>query len=229
MELKIKKHIKSFVLRTGKLTSGQQKALDNHSSEYCISYSNSYLNFGDIFGNTNPIIIDIGFGMGHSFVKQVYESKEYNFVGVEVYPAGIGAAISGFVMNDSSNVKVIQHDAVEVLSNMVPENSIAKIQLLYPDPWHKKRHHKRRIVSASFLSFCHAALSQDGILQIVTDWEPYAEHIKAVISSSPYFNLVEEGVIDFSSSPDIYNTSFAKKAVAKGHVINNILAKKINS
>ena len=228
MESNIKKKIKSFVLRSGKLTPGQKNAIENYSGNYCLSFTGQELNFSKVFANDNPVIMDIGFGMGHALCAQALEHENFNFIGVEVYPAGVGALIASLSKHNVKNVKIIQYDAVEILSSMVRPHSLAKIQLLYPDPWPKKRHHKRRIVSQEFLNLCAKSLDENALLQVVTDWEPYAEHILNQIRQNEYFNI---SPLDAKNLPwpDVHITSFAKKAILKRHVINNIVAERIKS
>lgn len=228
MESNIKKKIKSFVLRSGKLTAGQKNAMENYSGNYCLDFTGQELNFSEIFANDNPVIMDIGFGMGHALCAQALENEGFNFIGVEVYPAGVGALIASLSKHNVKNVKIIQYDAVEILSSMVAPHSLAKIQLLYPDPWPKKRHHKRRIVSQEFLNLCAKSLEKDGLLQVVTDWEPYAEHILNQIEQNMCFNIATANAENLPW-PDVNITSFAKKAILKKHVINNIVAKLIKS
>lgn len=215
-------------MRSGKLTPGQKNAMENYSEHYCLKLTSQELNFSEIFNNNNPVIMDIGFGMGHALCAQALENENFNFIGVEVYPAGVGALIRSLSKHNVQNVKIIQHDAVEILSSMVIPDSLAKIQLLYPDPWPKKRHHKRRILSQEFLNLCAMSLKEKGLLQVVTDWEPYAEHILNQIEQNMCFNISTANTKSVPW-PDVHITSFAKKAIMKKHVINNIVVEKIKS
>ena len=223
----IKKTIKSFVVRTGKLTNGQKKALEDFSLRYCLDFADSEIDFSNIFIKDQPVIIDIGFGMGHALAAQAKDNPNFNFLGIDVYPAGVGSLVSQLNNYDVDNVKIIQHDAVEVLSKMIKISSVDKIQLLYPDPWPKKRHHKRRIISRDFINMAASILKENGIVQIVTDWENYAEYINGIVTGCDNFSFCNQG--NSLCWPDFMITSYAKKAIEKKHTINNIIIKKINN
>ena len=154
--------IRSFVLRQGRLTNAQQHALDNYWLHYGIDFSHDYLDFEKIFGNTAPVTLEIGFGNGDSLLEQACEVPQRNFIGIEVHRPGVGHLLHRIQQENINNLRVINHDAVEVLKLQIPENSLDRVQLFFPDPWHKKRHHKRRILQNSFIELIRTRLVNGG-------------------------------------------------------------------
>lgn len=218
--------IKSYVIRGGKLTKRQSAALQHHAARYLIPYQERPIDTW--FDNDQPIICDIGFGMGHALIEQALANPDKNFLGIEVYPAGVGSVVAACHEHDCKNLRIVQHDAVAVLQNMVMHQRFAKVQLLYPDPWPKKRHHKRRIIRPSFIQVVIQALSIDGFFQVVTDWRPYADEIRNVMLDTPLVAVTSLDE-DATSWPDMLSTSFARKGLAKGHSISNLVYQKPNS
>ncbi|MBT4885375.1 MAG: tRNA (guanosine(46)-N7)-methyltransferase TrmB [Legionellales bacterium] len=221
----IHKEVKSYVIRASKLTKNQNKALQDYSEKFCIDYGSQRL--ADIFTNNNNIVCDIGFGMASNLIDQALLHDDFNYLGIEVYPPGVGSALASIARNGCENIKIIEHDAIEVLNNMIADDSFIKVQLLYPDPWPKKRHHKRRIVSPSFLNLVARVLKSGGVFQVITDWDPYAEHIKALLVTDLRFVIASEA--DFAptlmSWPNPIGTAYAKKGINKGHTISNLIYK----
>ncbi len=177
------RRIKSFVLREGRLTTGQEKALREHWSTYGIEYTGELLDFSKIFGNTNPVTVEIGFGMGQSLVEMAKNCPNINFLGIEVHTPGVGACISSLVEQGVTNLRVMHHDAVEVFKNCIPLESVSTLQLFFPDPWHKARHHKRRIVKPEFLDLIIPHLCIGGKIHMATDWQNYAEEMLEILSN----------------------------------------------
>ena len=217
--------IKSYVIRGGKLTKRQSAALQHHADRYLIPYQEQPIETW--FDNDHPIICDIGFGMGHAFVEQALANPGINFLGVEVYPAGVGSVIAACNEHSCTNIRIIQYDAIAVLRDMVVAQSFAKVQLLYPDPWPKKRHHKRRIIRPSFIQEVVRVLPSGGFFQVVTDWQPYADEIKTVMGVyKPQLSMATLPDEEATCGPDILRTAFARKGLAKGHQISNLVYQK---
>ncbi|ORT52090.1 tRNA (guanine-N7)-methyltransferase [Vibrio sp. qd031] len=192
---KLIRKVRSFVRREGRLTKGQQKALDECWPTMGIDYQEQLLVWKEVFGNDNPVVLEIGFGMGASLVEMAKAAPNKNFIGIEVHSPGVGACLSSAQEAGVTNLRVMCHDAVEVFANMIPESSLATVQLFFPDPWHKKRHHKRRIVQLGFAEMVRSKLQlETGIFHMATDWENYAEHMIEIMEQAPgYANIATEG------------------------------------
>ena len=218
-ELREKYHrpIRSFVLRTGRLTVSQQRALDNHWQTYGIDYSDKLLDLAAIFGNNAPITLEIGFGNGESLLKQAIDNPERNFLGIEVHTPGVGLLIAGAQKAEISNLRVMRHDAIEVLNNQLPEGALDRVQLFFPDPWHKKRHHKRRILQDDFVESIRKHLRIGGHFHMATDWENYAEHMLENMQQQIHFSNVA-GEEHFVSPKGLRpETKFERRGLKLGH------------
>ncbi|ATZ93416.1 MULTISPECIES: tRNA (guanosine(46)-N7)-methyltransferase TrmB [Dickeya] len=184
------RRIRSFVRRQGRLTKGQQQALDDFWPVMGVEYQNEALDFARLFGRDAPVVLEIGFGMGASLVTMAQQHPEQNFIGIEVHVPGVGACLGAAQEAGVDNLRVMCHDAVEVLERMIPDGSLAMVQLFFPDPWHKARHNKRRIVQVPFAELVRSKLAVGGVFHMATDWEPYAQHMLEVMSSlAGYRNL----------------------------------------
>ncbi len=213
-EIKSKRTIRSFVLRQGRLTKGQEQALTNLWPLFGIEYhSNSPI----CFDENKPVVLEIGFGMGASLVEMARNAPDKNFLGIEVHKPGVGACLMAIEENQLSNLKVMCHDAVEVLENMIPNDSLDKVQIFFPDPWHKARHNKRRIIQPQFVQLIRQKLKEGGILHLATDWQNYAEHMLEVLTEAEGFeNLSATG--DYIPRPeDRPITKFEKRGQNLGH------------
>lgn len=222
------RQIKSFVLRQGRLTKGQERALSEHWSSAGIDYqADRQLKMTDLFGRSAPTTLEIGFGMGASLVTMAEQSPERNFIGIEVHLPGVGACLMAMAQQDITNLRVINHDAVEVLENMIPDNSLDTVQIFFPDPWHKARHNKRRIIQAPFVQLLRKKLSIDGILHLATDWQDYAEHMLSVLSNAEGLqNLSLQG--NYIPRPDSRpETKFEKRGKNLGHGVWDLQFKKV--
>lgn len=209
--------IRSFVRREGRLTKGQDQAILDSWPTMGIDFEQKKLDWLAVFGNANPVVLEIGFGMGASLVEMAKNAPEINFVGIEVHTPGVGACLMAARDAKVTNLRVICHDAVEVFLHMLQEQSIDVVQLFFPDPWHKKRHHKRRIVQAEFAQMLRTKLKIGGIFHMATDWENYAEHMIEVMNAAPgYKNTAHEG--DFIARPeDRPLTKFEARGHRLGH------------
>jgi len=211
--------IRSYVRRAGRMTASQEKALQELWPRYGIEYGTAELNFADSFVNDAPCTFEIGFGNGDTLVQQAAENPDRNFIGVEVHEPGVGHCLIAANQAGVENLRLIVHDAIEVLQQQIPARSLARINLYFPDPWPKKRHHKRRIVQHGFLQLCADRLIPDGALHIATDWENYAEHIDETLADSDLFSLGERRVHDGDQPLDRPSTKFEQRGLKKGHRI----------
>lgn len=212
------RQIRSFVLRQGRLTKGQELAITKFWPLFGIDYDESRrLDFTQLFANQNPVTLEIGFGMGASLVEMATQAPNENFVGIEVHRPGVGACLMAVEQQNINNVRVMCHDAVEVLQNMIGDNSLDKVQIFFPDPWHKAKHNKRRIIQPDFVRLLTEKLKVGGVLHLATDWHHYAEHMLDVLqSSSNLTNLaVDNGYIPRPDSRPL--TKFEKRGLNLGH------------
>lgn len=176
-----KRAIRSFVLRQGRLTPGQEKALEEDWPAYGLSLSEELLDLAAVFGNDHPVHLEIGFGMGDSLASQADQNPAINYLGVEVHRPGVGHLLMLLRDRELDNVRVFAEDSVPVLNQCIPDGSLDRVQIFFPDPWPKKRHHKRRIVQRDFVSLLKRKLSAGGMIHFATDWVPYAEDVEAQI------------------------------------------------
>lgn len=224
-ELK-RRRIRSFVIRSGRMTTGQQKAYDQGWPEYGLTVDQGILDFEALFGRECPRVLEIGFGMGKSLAQMAAQEPDTGFVGVEVHPPGIGGLLLEMEQHNVSNVRMYCHDAVEVLEHCIPESSLDRVQLFFPDPWHKKRHHKRRLVQPKFVDLIRTRLKVGGVFHMATDWENYAEHMMKVMSAAPgYQNVMDAG--EYAPRPDSRPvTKFEKRGERLGHGVWDLLFKR---
>ena len=186
-EVKYLRKIQSFVRRSGRISKAQSIGLNELWHDYGVDLNEKKLDFNKLFLSKNNVTLEVGFGNGDSLLEMAIDQPNQNFLGIEVYEAGVGRLINEANKNKLSNLKIIKDDAVEVLTNNILDDSISHFQLFFPDPWHKKKHHKRRIVQISFLDLLSKKLKKDGVVHIATDWENYAEHIMELLESHSHF------------------------------------------
>lgn len=177
--------IRSFVKREGRLTKGQAAALERTWPRMGLTYEQGLLELDTVFGRQAPTVLEIGFGMGKSLVAMAKAAPDKNFIGIEVHRPGVGACLMDAEEANLTNLRVYEHDAVEVLRDCIADNSLATVQVFFPDPWHKKRHHKRRLIQPEFVEALRKKLAIGGVLHLATDWENYAEHMLEVMSTAP--------------------------------------------
>ncbi|HSG52019.1 MAG TPA: tRNA (guanosine(46)-N7)-methyltransferase TrmB [Rheinheimera sp.] len=218
--------IRSFVLREGRLTKGQQHALDTYWADYGLNYQPTALALPEVFGRTAPVVLEIGFGMGKSLVQMAKAAPEKDFIGIEVHRPGVGACLSEAVAQGVKNLKVFEHDAVEVLEHTIADNSLDTVQLFFPDPWHKKRHHKRRIVQAEFVQLLRRKLKPGGVFHMATDWENYAEHmLEVMLAAEGFSNLsADNSYIERPEHRPL--TKFEQRGQRLGHGVWDLMFKK---
>lgn len=180
--------IRSYVLRAGRMGTGQQRALAELGPRYVLPYAAQPLDFAAVFGRTAPVVLEIGFGMGDATAQVAAAAPERDLLGVEVHEPGVGALLRQIGERGLENVRILRHDAVEVLREMIPPASLAGVHVWFPDPWHKKRHHKRRLIQPAFVELVASRLAPGGYLHCATDWQPYAEQMLEVLSASSLAN-----------------------------------------
>lgn len=176
-----KRKVRSFVLRTGRLSNFQRDMMNAHWNFYGLEYQSQFFDFPTIYGNHNPVILEIGFGMGKSLVEMAEQNPDKNYLGIEVHTPGVGACIAYAVEKKVKNLRVICHDATEILRDCIETESLSGLQLFFPDPWHKAKHHKRRIVQPHFINTIMQKLKSQGFIHMATDWQNYAEHMLEVL------------------------------------------------
>ncbi len=219
--------IRSFVKREGRLTSGQQNALDTQWPLFGIDYSETALNLTELFGREADTVLEIGFGNGDSLWQMAMANPGRNYLGIEVHRPGVGHLLHLVDDSGCTNIRVSNHDAVEVLEHQIPDNSLSRLQLFFPDPWHKKKHHKRRIVQNTFIQLVAKKLKPGGVFHLATDWENYAEHMLEVLNhSSAFKNLSSDG--DFVPRPDERPiTKFETRGHRLGHGVWDLMFEKV--
>jgi tRNA (guanine-N7-)-methyltransferase len=181
-----------------------------------VEYSQAPLQFETLFGRTAPVVLEIGFGNGDTLVEQARETPEWNFLGIEVHEPGVGHCLLKADQAGIRNLRIISHDAIEVLSHQLPMGSLSRVNLYFPDPWPKKRHHKRRIVQAAFLDLVAASLRPGGTLHIATDWANYAEHIDVVLAAHPDFECAERREHQGDRALERPQTKFERRGLRHG-------------
>jgi tRNA (guanine-N7-)-methyltransferase len=218
--------VRSYVLRGGRLTEGQKRALEQLWPEYGVDLAEGSLEFDQLFGNTRPVVLDIGFGSGESTLKLAEMRPDENFLGVEVHPPGVGHLLLNLRKRDIKNVKVVCADAVALLQSHIADQQLQGMCLFFPDPWPKKRHHKRRIVQASFIDLLENKMRPGGFLHMATDWTPYAEHMLEVIEPRIAFkNCSPSG--DYCSRPEWRAmTKYERRGQRLGHQVHDMIFEK---
>jgi tRNA (guanine-N7-)-methyltransferase len=211
--------VRSFVRRAGRITSAQRRAFDDLWPRYGLEFSAIPLDLQRAFGRPAERVLEIGFGDGESLVQQAAGNPELDYLGIEVHRPGVGHCLLQAEAQGIGNVRLISHDAIEVLKQQLPDRSLRRINLYFPDPWPKKRHHKRRLVQADFLKLAAGKLEQGGALHIATDWDNYAEHIDEVVAGSDEFLVRERRVHDGDRPLDRPTTKFERRGLALGHRI----------
>lgn len=220
--------VRSFVKREGRLTKGQAASLEKCWPTMGLEHQQGLLDFTEVFGNSNEVVLEIGFGMGKSLVEMAKNNPQQNFIGIEVHRPGVGACLMDADEQDITNLRVFEHDAVEILADCIADGSLAKLQLFFPDPWHKKRHHKRRIVQLEFAEKIRQKLKVGGVFHMATDWENYAEHMLEVMSAAPgYKNQSQSN--DYVPRPDFRPlTKFEQRGHRLGHGVWDLMFERIS-
>lgn len=218
--------IKSYVVRSGRMTPGQEKAFQKLWSLYGVEASDQLLDFQQLYGRQAPVILEIGFGMGDSLIEMAAQHPQNNYLGIEVHKPGVGRLLGKVSEQALTNLRVMQFDAIEVLKNQIPDASLSAVYLFFPDPWHKKRHQKRRIVQDSFVQLIRQKLTIHGQFHMATDWEHYASQMLDCMKQAPGFkNCASDG--EYIPRPEYRPvTKFERRGERLGHGVWDILFKK---
>lgn len=217
--------IRSFVLRQGHLSTAQENAIEEGAPHWGLPYTPHFLDIKQSFGRSAPTILEIGFGMGHATATIAKAHPQYNYLGVEVHTPGVGALYQLIKKEEITNIRIIQHDAVEVLENMLAPNSLSGIHIFFPDPWPKKRHHKRRLIQPDFVRLLASRLEIGGYLHLATDWEDYAQQMLEVLRAELQ---LQNTAADFAEKPDYRPlTKFEQRGLKLGHGIWDLVFRRI--
>ncbi|NLQ18088.1 tRNA (guanosine(46)-N7)-methyltransferase TrmB [Marinomonas sp. M1K-6] len=225
----IKRTIRSFVVRGGRMTEGQQKHYDNNWAIYGLALADGRIDYATVFGRQSDVVLEVGFGMGASLVEMAKNAPEKDFIGIEVHPPGVAKLMMLAKDANLSNLRVYCDDAIEVMAQCLPQSAASAFQLFFPDPWHKKKHNKRRIVQPLFAQQVAAVLKAGGHFHMATDWQPYAEHMMEVMESqTQYDNAAGKGL--YHPRPEWRPlTKFEQRGERLGHgVWDLIYSKKSN-
>lgn len=212
--------VHTYALRAGRMTDSQKRDYETLSCHWCIPYTEYPLNYVDVFDNVNPVTIEIGFGMGKATAIIAEENPEKNYLGLEVHTPGVGKLLGEIETKQLKNLYIIEHDAMEVLETMIPDNSVAAFHIFFPDPWPKKKHHKRRLVQRPRTDLLASKLAPGGYLYMATDWEPYAEFALEQLTATPGLKNAYEGYAPHQEwRPE---TKFEHKGVQAERVIKEL-------
>jgi tRNA (guanine-N7-)-methyltransferase len=207
--------IKSFVVRAGRMGTGQIKALAELGPKFVLPFEHKPLDPAAVFGRSAPVVLEIGFGMGGATAQIARTLPDHDFIGCEVHEPGVGALLKLIAEQDIGNIRIFQHDAVEVLEYMVAPASLAGVHIFFPDPWHKKRHNKRRLIQPAFVATLVKHIRPGGYLHCATDWEPYAQQMLEVLGAEP---LLENTAAGYAEKPAYRPlTKFENRGIKLGH------------
>lgn len=216
--------IKSYVLRAGRMGTGQVRAFDLYGQRFLLPYQQALLEPTATFGRSAPLILEIGFGMGDATARIAQQRPQDNFLCCEVHVPGVGALLKRCGEGDISNIRIIQHDAVEVLEHMLAPGQLDGVHIFFPDPWHKARHHKRRLIQPAFVNRLVTRIRPGGYLHCATDWQPYAEQMLQVLSTEPW---LENTASDYAPKPDYRPlTKFEHRGLKLGHGVWDLVFKR---
>lgn len=217
--------IRSFVLRAGRMGSGQQKALEELGPQFVLTYQAEALDLAAAFHRQAPKILEIGFGMGGATAEIAEAHPENDYLGIEVHTPGVGALLKQIGERKLSNLRIIQHDAVEVLQHMIADASLDGIHIYFPDPWHKSKHHKRRLIQPGFVALLTQKLKPGGYLHLATDWQNYAEQMLEVLSGEA---ALTNTATDYAPRPEYRPlTKFEQRGLRLGHGVWDLLFRRI--
>ena len=220
---KVMRKVRSFVLREGRLTPGQRRALETLWPVYGLERGDGLLDPLKVFGRDAPRVLEIGYGMGQSLVDMAAAAKDHDFIGIEVHRPGVGALLMGVESLGLDNLRSYCDDAVDILRECIPDQSLTRLQLYFPDPWHKKKHHKRRIVQPEFVELVRRKLVPGGVLHMATDWQDYAEYMLETMRAAPGWRNLSESD-DFVARPAWRpETRFERRGEKLGHGVWDLL------
>jgi len=215
--------IRSFVLRQGRLTEAQQRAFAQHWPRFGVEYQGHLQDMITLFGRNAPTILEIGFGNGEALRWAARQEAGLNYLGIEVHAPGVGRLLNALADDNSEHVRIYHHDAVEVLQHDIMDGALDQIRIWFPDPWHKKRHHKRRLIQPEFAALLVRKLRMGGSLHLATDWEDYAEHIWDVLDAVPGLRNDAGPRGRIPRPPWRIDTHFERRGVKRGHAVWDML------
>ncbi len=221
------RRIRSFVLREGRMTPAQQRAFDTLWSRFGLDYRGKPRDLDASFGRQAPHVLEIGFGNGEALAWASEHDLARDFIGVEVHGPGVGRLMNALAARDAGNVQVYRHDAVEVLEHEIAPASLAEVRIWFPDPWHKKRHNKRRLIQPDFAALLASRMVPNGLLHLATDWQPYAEHMLEVMEAAPgWRNQLGPG--QYAEKPAWrIETHFERRGLKLGHGVRDLLYRRV--
>ncbi len=221
----LRRGIRSFVVRAGRMGSGQVRALADLGPHFVLPFGAQCIDFDTAFGRNAPRVLEIGFGMGDATATIAQALPATDFIGVEVHTPGVGALLKRIGEIGLTNLRLIQHDAVEVLAQMIAPDSLAGVHVFFPDPWHKKKHNKRRLIQPAFVRQLAGRIAPGGYLHCATDWQPYAEQMLAVLSAEPLLHNTAAG---YAPRPDYRPlTKFENRGLKLGHGVRDLVFEKV--
>lgn len=219
--------VRSFVKRTGRLSESQREALETLWPKWGLEAQASSYDWQAVFGRQAEVVLDIGFGMGHSLLALAESHPHQNFVGIEVHESGVANVLKGIEEKQLSNIRLFQGDAVDLLQQCFADHCLAKVLLFFPDPWHKKRHHKRRLVQQDFIALLEQKLIDQGVFHVATDWQAYAQHVLEMMAECPGFvNQVPSGGYN-QRPPQRPLTKYEQRGLKLGHQIWDLIFQKV--
>lgn len=219
------RRVRSFVIRAGRMGSGQARALQTLAPRFVLPYAAQALHRHATFGREADLVVEIGFGMGQAAAAFAKDHPGIDLLGIEVHPPGVGALLQLIDAEGLSNLRIVQHDAVDVLEHMLAPASVSGFHIFFPDPWPKKRHHKRRLIQPPLVALLASRLAPGGYVHLATDWEPYAEHMLAVLEREPSLvNASPGGYVPRPASRPV--TKFERRGVALGHGVRDLVFRK---
>jgi tRNA (guanine-N7-)-methyltransferase len=221
--------IKSYVLRAGRTGPGQQRAYEQFGPRFLLNYAPAPLDVAAAFGRSAPLVLEIGFGMGGATAQIAQARPQDNFLCCEVHEPGVGALLKLCGEGGIENIRILRHDAVEVLDRMLPEDGLDGVHIFFPDPWHKSRHHKRRLIQPPFVNRLARHLKPGGYLHLATDWQPYAEQMLAVLRAEPLLqNTASADSEGFATKPDYRPlTKFENRGIQLGHGVWDLVWQRV--
>jgi tRNA (guanine-N7-)-methyltransferase len=219
-----RREVRSFVLRAGRMSPGQRRAYERYRDRYCVPYLERPLDLSELFPGFRDVTVEVGFGMGRATAEIAASNPETAYLGIEVHTPGVGKLLSLIVERGLRNVRIIEHDAVAVFTHMIPEESLAGIHIFFPDPWPKKRHHKRRLVNQVNIGLFLRALRPGGYIHLATDWQEYADRILETLSNT---DGIENTACGFAPRPAWRPvTAFERKGSEQGRPVHEIIFRK---
>jgi tRNA (guanine-N7-)-methyltransferase len=217
--------IRSYVLRAGRMGTGQQRAIAELGPRFVLPYQEQPLDTAAAFAREAPVVLEIGFGMGDATAKIAAARPDTDFIGVEVHTPGVGALLKRIGEQQLTNLRLVQHDAVQVVEHMVAPASLAGVHVFFPDPWHKKKHHKRRLIQPPLVSLLASRIAPGGYLHCATDWQPYAEQMLQVLGAEPLLRNAAEA---YAPRPDYRPlTKFEHRGLKLGHGVWDLVFRRV--